>query len=66
MMQSEVIRASVTGFVRGAQVIDERKIIIEGQEAVQVTVGTAMYGKDGLSRYAACVACACGACACRA
>jgi hypothetical protein len=50
MMQSEVIRASVTGFVRGAQVIDERKIIIEGQEAVQVTVGTAMYGKDGLSR----------------
>jgi len=50
MMQSEVIRASVTGFVRGAQVIDERKIIIEGQEAVQVTVGTAMYGQNGLSR----------------
>jgi hypothetical protein len=50
MMQSEIIRASITGFVRGAQVIDERKIIIEGQEAVQVTVGTAMYGKDGLSR----------------
>jgi hypothetical protein len=50
MMQSEVLRASITGFVRGAQVIDERKIIIEGQEAVQVTVGTAMYGKDGLSR----------------
>jgi hypothetical protein len=36
--------------VRGAQVIDERKIIIEGQEAVQVTVGTAMYGQNGLSR----------------
>jgi hypothetical protein len=50
MMQSEVLRASITGFVRGAQVIDERKIIIEGQEAVQVTVGAAMYGKNGLSR----------------
>ena len=50
MMQSEILRASVTGFVRGAQILDERKIFIEGQEAVQVTVGTAMYGKNGLSR----------------
>lgn len=48
--QNEEIRASVTGFIRGAQVLDERKIFIEGQEAVQVTVGTAMYGQRGLSR----------------
>jgi hypothetical protein len=49
--QSETIRAAISGFVRGAQVIDERKVLIEGQEAVQVTVGTAMYGQRGLSRY---------------
>jgi hypothetical protein len=49
--QSEEIRATISGFVRGAQVIDERKVLIEGQEAVQVTVGTAMYGQRGLSRY---------------
>jgi hypothetical protein len=48
--QSEEIRASINGFVRGAQVLEERKIFIEGQEAVQVTVGTAMYGQRGLSR----------------
>ncbi|GBC93264.1 hypothetical protein HRbin15_01754 [bacterium HR15] len=48
--QSEEIRASINGFIRGAQVVDERKIFIEGQEAVQVTVGTAMYGQRGLSR----------------
>jgi len=48
--QSEQIRASINGFVRGAQVLEERKIFIEGQEAVQVTVGTAMYGQRGLSR----------------
>lgn len=48
--QSEEIRASISGFVRGAQVLEERKIFIEGQEAVQVTVGTAMYGQRGLSR----------------
>jgi hypothetical protein len=53
MMQSEVLRASITGFVRGAQVIDERKIIIEGQEAVQVTVGTAMYGTERAEPHAA-------------
>jgi hypothetical protein len=49
--QSEEIRATISGFVRGAQVLDERKVLIEGQEAVQVTVGTAMYGSRGLSRY---------------
>ncbi len=49
--QSEEIRATISGFIRGAQVIDERKVLIEGQEAVQVTVGTAMYGQRGLSRY---------------
>ncbi len=48
--QSEEIRVSISGFIRGAQVIDERKILVEGQEAVQVTVGTAMYGQRGLSR----------------
>ncbi|MCS7065191.1 MAG: hypothetical protein NZL85_02825 [Fimbriimonadales bacterium] len=48
--QSEEIRASISGFIRGAQIIDERKVLIEGQEAVQVTVGTAMYGQRGLSR----------------
>jgi len=49
--QSEEIRATISGFIRGAQIIDERKVLIEGQEAVQVTVGTAMYGSRGLSRY---------------
>lgn len=48
--QNEEIRASINGFIRGAQVLDERKIFLEGQEAVQVTVGTAMYGRRGLSR----------------
>ncbi len=63
MMQSEVLRASVTGFMRGAQILDERKIFIEGQEAVQVTVGTAMYGKNGLESPAvAPVACDARAC----
>ncbi len=48
--QDEQIRASINGFIRGAQVVEERKILIEGQEAVQVTVGTLMYGQRGLSR----------------
>lgn len=49
MAQSEIIRAAVNGFVRGSAVLEEKKIFIEGQEAVQVTVGTAMYGNRGLS-----------------
>lgn len=49
MAQSEIIRAAVNGFLRGTAVMEEKKIFIEGQEAVQVTVGTAMYGNRGLS-----------------
>lgn len=47
--QSEEIRASVNGFLRGALITDERKIYIEGQEAVQVTVAIPMHGQRGLS-----------------
>lgn len=50
MAQSEVIRAAVNGFVRGSTILEEKKIFIEGQEAVQVTVGTAMYGNRGISQ----------------
>lgn len=46
--QSEELRAAVSGFLRGATVIDERKIYIEGQEAVQVTVAVPLYGQRGL------------------
>lgn len=49
MAQSEEIRASVSGFLRGAMITDERKIYIEGQEAVQVTVSIPMSGQRGLS-----------------
>ncbi len=49
MAQSEEIRATVSGFLRGAMVTDERKIYIEGQEAVQVTVSIPMHGQRGLS-----------------
>lgn len=49
MAQSEEIRAAVNGFLRGAMVTDERKITIEGQEAVQVTVSIPMHGQRGLS-----------------
>ncbi|MCS7209694.1 MAG: hypothetical protein NZ874_09005 [Fimbriimonadales bacterium] len=48
--QSEEIRATVNGFLRGAMITDERKIYIEGQEAVQVTVSIPMHGQRGLSQ----------------
>ncbi|MDW8051740.1 MAG: hypothetical protein RMJ83_04570 [Armatimonadota bacterium] len=47
--QSEEIRAAVSGFLRGAMITDERKVYIEGQEAVQVTVTIPMHGQRGLS-----------------
>ncbi|MDW8106076.1 MAG: hypothetical protein RMK45_01210 [Armatimonadota bacterium] len=47
--QSEEIRAAVNGFLRGAMITDERKVYIEGQEAVQVTVTIPMHGQRGLS-----------------
>lgn len=47
--QNEEVRASINGFIRGAQVLEERKITLEGEPAVLVVVGTAMYGRRGLS-----------------
>jgi len=47
--QSEKIRMEIKGFLKGAQIVGERKVKIEGDWAVEVTVATRMYGDEGLS-----------------
>lgn len=48
--KSERIRTEVRGFVRGAEVVHEQKITLNGAPAVEVTVAARMYGEEGLSR----------------
>lgn len=43
------IRAEIQGIVRGAEVVDERKIQIGGDTIVEVTVGTPMYGERSIA-----------------
>lgn len=43
------IRAEIQGIVRGAEVIDERKIQVGGDTIVEVTVGTPMYGERSIA-----------------
>ncbi|MEJ5250527.1 MAG: hypothetical protein HPY54_09625 [Chthonomonadetes bacterium] len=48
--KSERIRTEVRGFVKGAEVINERTITLNGAPAVEVTMAVRMYGDEGLSR----------------
>lgn len=48
--KSERIRTEVRGFVKGAEVVHEQKITLNGAPAVEVTVAVRMYGEEGLSR----------------
>lgn len=48
--KSERIRTEVRGFIKGAEVIDERRTSIDGSPAVEVTMAVRMYGEEGLSR----------------
>jgi hypothetical protein len=48
--KSERIRTEVRGFVKGAEVVHEQKISLNGAPAVEVTVAVRMYGEEGLSR----------------
>lgn len=48
--KSERIRTEVRGFVKGAEVVHEQKIALNGAPAVEVTVAVRMYGEEGLSR----------------
>jgi hypothetical protein len=43
------IRAEIQGIVRGAEIIDERKINVGGDTIVEVTVGTPMYGERSVA-----------------
>ncbi|MCC6443012.1 MAG: hypothetical protein IT210_06075, partial [Armatimonadetes bacterium] len=47
--QSEKIRMEIKGILKGAQITGERKIKIEGDWVVEVTVATQMYGDEGLA-----------------
>lgn len=49
-VQNERIRTEVRGFVKGAEVVSERTITLNGAPAVEVTTAVRMYGEDGLSR----------------
>ncbi|MCS7309141.1 MAG: hypothetical protein NZ741_02860 [Armatimonadetes bacterium] len=49
-VKSERIRTEVRGFVKGAEVIDERTITLNGAPAVEVTMAVRLYGEEGLSR----------------
>jgi hypothetical protein len=46
---SDEIKAEVQGIVRGAQVVSERTIPINGSTMIEVTVATAMYGDQGIA-----------------
>lgn len=48
--KSERIRTEVRGFVKGAEVVHEQKVNLNGAPAVEVTVAVRMYGEDGLSQ----------------
>jgi hypothetical protein len=43
------IRAEIQGIVRGAEIVDERKINVGGDTIVEVTVGTPMYGERSVA-----------------
>ncbi|MCL6475312.1 MAG: hypothetical protein K6U75_09705 [Firmicutes bacterium] len=49
-VKNERIRTEVRGFVKGAEVVSERTITLNGAPAVEVTMAVRMYGEDGLSR----------------
>lgn len=49
-VKNERIRTEVRGFVKGAEVVHERRITLEGAPAVEVTVMARLYGEEGLSR----------------
>ncbi|GIV18211.1 MAG: hypothetical protein KatS3mg022_3646 [Armatimonadota bacterium] len=48
--KSERIRTEVRGFVKGAEVVHEQKVNLNGAPAVEVTVAVRMYGEQGLSQ----------------
>lgn len=48
--KSERIRTEVRGFVKGAEVVHEQKVNLNGAPAVEVTVAVRMYGEEGLSQ----------------
>lgn len=48
--KSERIRTEVRGFVKGAEVVHEQTITLNGAPAVEVTMAVRMYGDEGLSR----------------
>lgn len=45
MAQDETLRQRIEGFVRGVEILDEKKTTVDGDTMVTVTVGTRMYGK---------------------
>lgn len=49
-VQNERIRTEVRGFVKGAGVINERTITLNGAPAVEVTMAVRLYGDESLSR----------------
>jgi hypothetical protein len=49
-VRNERIRTEVRGFVRGAEVVSERNITLNGVPAVEVTMAARLYGEEGLSR----------------
>ncbi len=48
--KSERIRTEVRGFVKGAEVVHEQKVNLNGAPAVEVTMAVRLYGEDSLSR----------------
>lgn len=49
-VRSERIRTEVRGFVKGAELVSERMITLNGAPAVEVTMAVRMYGEEGLGR----------------
>lgn len=49
-VRSERIRTEVRGFVKGAELVSERMVTLNGAPAVEVTMAVRMYGEEGLGR----------------